>query len=255
MLQRLAVMLEDDAIRAAVLARLDHAPNWRGNLVTALKSPQAPAAPAAQLLQELAAQRPLDTGEIDARIQVLARLGRHADARAIWRQSLPAAARDGADTGLFDGGFEHPDISGGYGWRIAPPPGVAVAYDDVDPFEGGQALAFAFAGRAVANLGVEQLLALRPGHYRLDLAVENAAQAARPFVLEIGCQGGGPALLALELPAAGRTPAWQRREGGFDVPEGGCTAQLLRLRYPGRSLSERLVSGTLRLDAMHLNPE
>ncbi|MFC5577702.1 hypothetical protein ACFPOA_06745 [Lysobacter niabensis] len=256
MLQRLALLLEHDGIRAALLARLGQQPNWHGSLVAALKSPQVPAAPAAHLLESLAQQRPLEAGEVDALITLLTRLGRHAEARAAWLQSLPAEARGNrADSGLFDGGFEHPAISGGYGWRIAPQPGVSVAYDDVEPFEGAHALALAFAGRAVANLGIEQVLALPPGRYRLDLAVENATEAARPFVIEVGCQGGGPALLALELPAAGRTPAWQRSGGGFVVPEGACAGQVLRLRYPGRSLAEQLVAGTLRLDAMHLTPE
>lgn len=256
MLQRVALLLEHEDIRAALLARLDHQPNWRGALVHALKAPQVPAEPAAQLLEGLARQRPLEVGEVDARIAVLTRLGRHGEARTIWRQSLPAQAGGGdADAGLFDGGFEHPGISGGYGWRIAAQPAVDVAYDDVAPFAGGHALALGFAGRAVGNLGVEQLLALRPGRYRLDLAVENGTEAARPFVLEIACQDGGPAPLALELPAADRAPAWQRIEGGFEIPEGACAGQVLRLRYLGRSLPERLVTGTLRLDAMQLIPE
>jgi hypothetical protein len=46
---------------------------------------------------------------------------------------------------------------------------------------------------------------------------------------------------------------WTRAAAGFDIPDAGCPGQRLRLRYSGRSLQERLVSGTLRLDAIHLN--
>jgi len=250
-LQRLALMLSHDEIQATLLDRLSHDPDWRPSLAVVLKSPQTPAKPAAHLLERLAARSPLLPGEVDARIVLLGRLGRNAEARAAWLHSLPAQARGKDDAWLFDGGFEHPEISDGYGWRIAQQPALAVVYDDVAPLEGRYALSLAFTGRAVTAPGLEQSLALTPGRYRLDLAVENDTEAARPFVLEVVCQGGATPQLNLPLPAA--APTWVRSSGSFDIPDTGCPGQLLRLQYPGRSLPERLVSGSLRLDAIHLN--
>ena len=250
MLQRLVLLLPHEEIRSALLDRLVHDPGWRPSLAAALKAPGTPAEPAAELLERLAARTALAPDEIAARIALLARLGRDAEARSTWLQSLPQQAR-GRGGAVYDGGFEHPEISGGYGWRIAQQPALAVVYDDAAPFEGRYALAFAFTGRAVATPGLEQSLALGAGTYRLDLALENATDASRPFVLEVACTGAEPARLSLPLPAG--TTSWVRSSGTFDIPETGCPGQVLRLRYLGRSLQERLVSGTLRLDAIQLN--
>lgn len=251
MLQRLVLLLSHDEIQAALLDRLSHDPDWRPSLATVLKLPQVPAEPAAQLLERLAARTSLLPGEVDARIALLGRLGRSAEARAAWLQSLPERARGKGDAWLFDGGFEHPEISDGYGWRIAQQPALTVAYDDVAPLEGRYALSLAFTGRAVTAPALEQSLALAPGRYRLELALENGTEAPRPFVLEVVCPGGSTPQLSLPLPAA--APSWVRSSGSFDIPDTGCPGQRLRLRYSGRTLQERLVSGTLRLDAIHLN--
>ncbi|GAB3365813.1 hypothetical protein GCM10027431_07200 [Lysobacter rhizosphaerae] len=253
MLQRLAGLLEHEEIQAALLPRLALAPNWRPALATVLKSPQVPAAPAAALLERLGKRTALQPGEVDAYVTLLNRLGRNAEARRAWWQSLPVSVRGGDANGLFDGGFEQPDVAGGFGWRIATQPGLTTAYDDIDPLEGARSLVLDFDGRAVADLGVEQSLALRPGRYRLAAGVENNTSAARPFLLEVACQGAPAPQLSLELPSATRTPDWQRSQGEFDVPA-ACSGQILRLRLAARSLQERMVSGTLRLDAIRLNP-
>jgi hypothetical protein len=251
MLQRLALLLAHDEIQTALLDRLSHNPDWRPSLAAVLKTPQTPAEPAALLLERLAARSRLHPRELDARIELLGRLGRNAEARAVWLRSLPAQAQGGGDALVFDGGFERPDIGGGYGWRIGQQPALAVAYDDLAPLEGRYALALTFTGRAVNALGLDQPLALIPGRYRLELAVENRTETARPFMLEVVCQGAPIPQLSLSLPAGGA--AWARSSGTFDIPGTGCPGQVLRLRYPGRSLQERMVSGTLRLDAIHLN--
>jgi hypothetical protein len=240
-------------MQTAFLARLELRPNWRAALATALAAPEAPAGPAAELLERLAAKAPLQPGELDARITLLNRLDRRAEARRVWLSSLPASQREQSDEWVFDGGFERPDVSGGYGWRIAPPPGLLIGYDDIDALEGRSALSLAFDGRAVPTLGLEQALALEPGHYRLEVATENTTRAVRPFVLEIACATDATTPFVLELPAPVATPQWQRSPGEFDIPDSGCPGQVMRLRYLGRSLQERRVSGTLRIDALRLH--
>ena len=83
--------------------------------------------------------------------------------------------------------------------------------------------------------------------------MDNQTAAARPFLLEIACPDAAVVALTLELPAPARAGGWQRRSGEFEMPA-GCPGQVMRLRYHTRSLQERMVSGTLRLDAMRLNP-
>jgi hypothetical protein len=253
MLQRVAMLLGYDEMQTALLARLELRPNWRAALAPALAAPETPAGPAAELLERLARKGPLQAGELDARIALLNRLGHNAEARRVWLASLPASQREQSDQWVFDGGFERPDISGGYGWRIAPPPGLLIGYDDIDALEGRSALSLAFDGRAIPTLGMEQALALEPGHYRLEVATENTTRAVRPFVLKIACATDEAAPFVLELPAPVATPQWQRALGEFDIPDSGCTGQVMRLSYLGRSLQERRVSGTLRIDALRLH--
>jgi hypothetical protein len=174
-------------------------------------------------------------------------MGRSQQARQLWLARLPAGSGQG-DGLLFDGGFEHPGISGGYGWRQTPPPGVGFADDQLDPAEGDHALAVDFSGRAVGTTGLEQWLALPAGDYRLAFASDNGTDAPRPFAFQLRCQDDGRLLASLPLPA---TAGWQRGSGGFTVPP-GCPGQSLRLDYLGRSLAERQFSGSLRLDGLEL---
>jgi hypothetical protein len=253
MLRRLAFLLGHEEIQTAVLARLQYEPDWRAALVAALKSPDVPAEPALRLLERLSEKAMLQPHETDARIALLNRLGRNQEARGVWLRSLPASARNRADAmGVFDGGFEQPDINGGFGWRITDQPGLTVAYDDVTPIEGQRSLLLEFDGRAISGVGVEQSIALPAGRYRLSTSVENTTDAARAFLMEVVCQGATSTQLSLELPVA--TRGWQRSQDELSIPASGCAGQVLRLRYPARSLQERMVSGALRLDEIRLTP-
>jgi hypothetical protein len=228
-------------------------PNWRPALATALKSPQVPAAPAATLLQRLGQRTPLQPGEVDAYVTLLSRLGRNAEARQAWWQSQPFAARGSDDaSGLFDGGFEQPDVVGGFGWRIATQPGLTIVYDDIDPLEGARSLLLDFDGRAVA------------GPRRRTIA----GPAPRPLPPGVRC--GKHDRRGASLPARSRLPGCPGSAAFAGTPGRDAHArvaaqrgrirrarhlpgQVLRLRYPARSLQERMVSGALRLDAMRLN--
>jgi tetratricopeptide (TPR) repeat protein len=246
-LQGLMPYLGDARLRAALVDRLTADPPWRDALIPVLLDAKTPPAIAVQLLAELAAGTSPTERETDTRITLLQRMGRSNQARQLWLARLPAGAGQGHGL-LFDGGFEHPDISGGYGWRQAPPPGVSFADDRTAPVEGNHALAIDFSGRAVTTPGLEQWLALPAGDYHLAFASDNGTDALRPFAWQLRCQGDGRLLASLPLPAAA---GWQHGSGNFTVPP-GCPGQSLRLDYLGRSLAERQFSGSLRLDALQL---
>ncbi|MGN6513304.1 MAG: hypothetical protein ACTHKZ_06995, partial [Lysobacteraceae bacterium] len=201
------------------------------------------------LLDRLAAATPLTATEADTRAGLLRRLGRDAEARAGWLAGLPAAVRAGSAL-LTDGGFEAPGLAGAYAWQQTPPPGVALRDDPIAPAEGAHALALDFSGRAISGTGLQQALALAPGRYRLDARSDNATDAQRPFAWQVDCAGGGTPLLTLPLPSV---PHWQASAATFEVPA-GCGGQRLRLAYLGRSLADRRVGGTLRVDAMRVSP-
>lgn len=246
-LAQVAGLLEDAEFRAGLVVRVARHPPWRDALVRELLAKDTPVEPALAFLRELADQQPLAENELQARIVLLDRAGRPAEARAAWLQTLDPAAR-AADGPIYDGGFEHPDVSGGYGWQIRPLAGVAVGHDAGDPWRGSYALAIVFDGRAVQFAHLQQALALPPGNYRLHAASSNAVSTTRPFEWRLTCAEGDHALVV--LPLADR-PDWQQVDAGFTVPD-ACPRQRLQLRHSARTLAERRLHGVLKIDEMQI---
>lgn len=261
--------LGDPRIAAGLLARLAANPPWRDAVPAALlaatppTAPTAPAAPTATatapttapatataeaLLATLATRIPPTPAELQARMTLLDRLGRPAQARAIWLTTL--APDDRAAAGLvFDGGFERPGVVDGYAWQLSAPPGAAIGYAAAGAYQGQSALAIGFDGRAVQFAGVRQRLALPAGRYRLQLAARNRVDTARPFVWRVACDAGSPAPLAeLPVPVTG-AGQWQTIAVAFEVPP-ACASQSLQLHHTARSLAEQRLAGDLLFDAV-----
>ena len=248
-LRALMPSLADARVQDAFVARLATRPPWRGQLLPVLKDPATDPAIALDLLSRLSRQGPLTDGETDVRIALLQRTGHDTDARQRWLATLPSDAR--GDGGLlFDGGFEHPGITGPYGWRLAPSPGVDIGGDASAAAQGAHALAIGFSGRAIGAIGLEKSLALAPGDYRLAFAADNGTDAQRPIAWRVLCRDGSE-LLSLPLPPPGRH-GWQRGGADFSVPA-GCSGQVLRLELLVRLLFDRQLSGTLRLDDIRID--
>ena len=247
-LRALMPSLADARVQDAFVARLASNPPWRGMLLPALKDPATDPAVALGLLARLGRESPLTAAETDARIGLLQRTGQEAAARQLWLSTLPADAR-GEGGLVFDGGFEHPDITGAYGWRLAPSPGVDIGSDEGGPAQGSRALAIQFSGRAIGAIGLEQSLALAPGDYRFAFAADNGTDAQRPIAWRLLCRDGAE-LLSQPLPSPGRH-GWQKTTADFVVPA-GCSGQVLRLELLARSLFDRQLSGTLRLDDVRI---
>jgi hypothetical protein len=244
-LEALLPAMADPKLRAAMVQRLQLAPPWRSTLSHALLAKTAPPETALSLLAGMAEAGPLSAAEVQARVDLLDRTGQHPLARTAWLESLEEHQHD-RQAPLFDGGFEHPEVSGGYGWRWRAPPGVAMGMEALAPLEGKRAMSLQFEGRAVRFDDLAQYLALPPGRYALSASADNRVRSRRAFVWEIRCSEGGR--LLLELPLS-MEDGWQAVRSTFSVPE-GCSRQELRLRHTGRSLAERQMRGTLRLDAM-----
>ena len=248
LLRRLVPALDDTRLLTALVARLATDPPWRGALRPVLLDKATPPQTGLTVLTALAKHTALTPQETDTRITLLQRSGNDAQARTLWRATLPAA-EDAGNALLSDGSFEHPDLEGAYAWQQHPPAGVAMAQDDIAPAEGSHALAIDFSGRAVTAPGLSQALALPPGHYDFAFAADNRTDARRPFAWRLSCNAGGANLLSLSLPDAS-TQGWQHIEGSFEIPITACSGQTLRLDFLGRSLAERQLSGTLRVDAV-----
>ena len=189
--------LADVAFRAALVERIVLDPPWRGALPAALRAEGVAPEPAERLLADLAVRTPLTESEQHARILLLDTLGQSPRARAAWLETLPPEARS---AGLvFDGGFEHSAIEGGYGWQFDAPAGSDIAFDASDAFDGDASLSVRFDGRAVQFAGVRQRLALAAGRYTLSSTSRLRIDSTRPFAWRITCHAGAR-LAELALP-------------------------------------------------------
>jgi hypothetical protein len=252
MLQRLLALSADPRVRAALRARLAGDPPWRAALPGALVADGSDPVLALALLRALAADAPLAAAETRVQVTLLRRSGQPAAARRAWLAALPPARRDPGAARLYDGGFEHAlDADDGYGWRLARVPGAAPAIDRDAPLQGRRALAVDFAGRAIEGFRLAQWLALAPGAYRLQAALDDATDSTRPFRWRLACSDGAT---LVELDSVPGRRGWQRLAAPFRVPP-GCAGQELVLDQAGRSLEERRYGGRLRVDAVAIAGE
>ena len=237
--------LADARVRDALVDRLAANPPWKTAFFAALRSSAAPAAEADALLVALDARQPLDEDGVRTRIVLLDRAGRHAQARAAWRALLPEAARV-ENAAVFDGGFEFPDIRGGYGWHFDALPDVSIDHDTHAPHAGASSLSIDFGGRPQAFAGLSQSLALAPGRYRFSAWVRDEVERERPFEWRIVCRNGTKlARIPFERSEGGAD--WHRIDAEFDVPE-QCPGQTLVLAHAARFLAERHLRGRLMID-------
>jgi hypothetical protein len=240
--------LGDTRVRGALVVRLALAPPWRDALASQLRSDAANPAEVEALLAALSTRAPLTPEEQRTRIAVLDRAGQPARARALWFSMLDATARNRAGL-VFDGGFEAPEVSDGYGWHFAAAPGLSIEHDASAPYEGTYSLALRFSGRAIAFNHVMQPLALAPGRYRFAAAARDDTGSTRPFAWRIACSDGRVlADVPVEAPFA-----WQRQQATFEVPA-ACARQTLTLRHTSRSLAERQLQDSLHIDALGIFP-
>jgi len=90
------------------------------------------------------------------------------DAQRAWRQSLQTAGwpQNGDDSSLiFNGGFEHDLVNGGFDWREDPIPGAAFSFDSSVVHSGTRSLRITFDGSANLDFQhLRQFLVVDPRH-------------------------------------------------------------------------------------------
>ena len=244
--QMLLPELGNPALRTALLDHLQADPPWRPHLATLLaRQPQATAG-AEALWQQLAERGPLAPAELQAWQQQRRLAGDAAGAYQLWREHLPATLQPHLGT-VFDGGFEAEPGNTPYHWQWPRQAGVAIVRDDSHAQDGQHSLRVEFAGRSLRFEGPRQTLGPLPaGTYRLQASADNRTGNPRPFQWQLHC---GRQLLATL--ALADSPGWQNRQQGF-VLATPCNEPVLRLGHTGRTVPERVLRGSLWLDAVQI---
>ncbi len=186
-------------------------------------------------------------------LQLLADLGRHAEAEQVLSQAW------GAPPGVVNGGFEEPltplgpDFQPGWatpGWRHASGgEGFRIATDTERAYAGQRSLRIDFAGTHNVNLGQpSQVMRVAPGgRYRLtgQWAADELSTRSGVFI-ELYTVDAQPAA-RVQTEARRGSWDWQPIDLQLDVPDTGLLLGLRVRRVATNALDQRL-GGTLWLD-------
>ncbi len=117
--------------------------------------------------RELALGMPVGMSQAVPLVDALIRQNRLMEARQSWQQALRASGwprdRGHGSSLVFNGGFEHQIVNGGFGWREVPAAGVRYARDCVVTHSGSHSLRVDFGGSANLDFqNVLQLVAVQP---------------------------------------------------------------------------------------------
>ena len=149
--------------------------------------------------------------------------------------------------GVFDGAFTLPADGIPFGWANGEVKNVVHHYLPHPTMEGRRALGLTFFGDRTPYIGVEQWLALQPGHHTFKAqSTAEELTAGRGLVWRFFCrqQGGTWLPLATTRPDQG-SHGWMVFEVDFDVPEIDCPLQTLRLEPGGHAVLDTEISGSV----------
>jgi hypothetical protein len=185
--------------------------------------------------------------------------GRAEDAQRVWRQALRATSwpqdESGSSSLVFNGGFEHDLLNGGFDWREELIPGATFSFDSTVVHSGARALRIRFDGST--NLGFQnlrQFLAVEPRHryhFAAYLRTEGiSTDSGVGFAIYDAFRPAAPQILGPDLVG---THPWSRVEMDLITsPETRLLAIVLR-RIPSWKFDNKLF-GTVWVDDVSLVP-
>lgn len=237
------------AAQPALLSRLRLRPPWREGLLARLSQLPGASGNLFPLFDGLRhGSGALNESERRPWLDRMAADGEWGPAFLTWLDALAPSQRALAGN-LYDGDFDEEPSQAGFGWRFDRVPGAFVSR--VPLAQGGHALQVTFLDRRVQFAHVRQMLALSPGHYRLEGRVRlDDLRSERGLVWTLSCARNGVAI-GETPPFRGRQP-WSSFSLEFEVPSESCHGQWLALRIPARIPAERLIGGTAWFDALSI---
>ncbi len=248
----LAQFAEDDKSSALVKAALAGNPPWRDLFFAQVTGYIKDAHTPLELLLALkTSPNPPSAHEIGGYISFLIQYNVFELAYYAWLQFLPPEQLDQAGL-LFNGNFDFPPSGTPFDWMITQGSGVNidVVPNPDDPSE--HALSIDFLYGRVDYQSVTELVVLAPGAYQFDGRYKGKLAGPRGLKWRITCASEPRTLLGESAMINGLAPTWKNVEFAFTVPA-DCRAQYVRLDLDARTASERLVSGSVLFDELHIS--
>jgi len=185
-------------------------------------------------------------------IEYLLREQQVAPAMRVWRdvkQDTDALLPDEkGDLDLLDPGFEEDGLSGGFAWRVSPPPSVEITYDTAVFHRGNRSLRLDFNGDGMSQPGISRLIPVEPGAtYHVVTAVRSEGVRSADIPHWIATDAYSHKFLGASAPFMSQG-TWQDISFDFTVPADTHLVSLLAFR----DRSQTLIKGTIWLDDLRM---
>ncbi len=257
----LAPITEDKAGASLIKTALADNPPWRENFISSLPKYVKDARTPLDLLLSLRADPvPPTTKEIAPYLNALIAHQYYALAYYTWLQFLPTSDLRHAGL-LFNGDFQRPLSGLPFDWQIVPGAGVIVDIVPSAAKSGEQALLVDFQYGRVDYRSVSELVMLAPGTYQFDGQYKGSLVGPRGMKWRIVCVSGtmsgeSPMITGTETDWHNsdlQKAVWKNFAFTFEIPAANCPAQYVRLDLDARSISERLVSGSIMFSNLQIS--
>ncbi len=228
LLPEMARLISDPQGRRALARALVRQPEWRNDFFAAARSQRTSPEHALALLNDVRREQPRANLTLERQLYVdsLVDAGRIAEARAIWLERLPADQRT-RHANIFNGAFQPIASEPPFGWELHE---LDVGRAGIVSEQGQPYLDVNYFGGRPATLA-GQLLALRPGSYRLRYnARSGSGVSSAQLAWSVTCL---PDREILRAPVERLSQTFEPREARFTVPA-SCSGQRLELQaQPG----------------------
>jgi hypothetical protein len=242
----LARMAEDEIARREVEKILSANASWRPSFFNTLGPYLTDARTPLLLFQALKdGNSPPTIKELNAYQAFLFRNKLYELAYYVFLQFLPPHELEAAGF-LVNGGFETRPSGSPFDWQWSGGANVILQLAQRPENPKGKGLLVELGPGRVEFPRVTQAVVLTPGEYLLKGALTGKVVGSRGLQWGISCLGG-PTIGTSEM-ILGSFPDWRAFQFRFIVPEAKCSAQMVQLNLPARSLSEQLVSGEIWFD-------
>lgn len=192
-------------------------------------------------------------------IDTLIASDRASDAAGVWRQALVLAGRAEQGGGgydlVFNGGFEHSLVDGGFGWRWIPNSDADLDLVGDITHSGKQSARVTFDGKANLDFSaLRQYVPVQPStHYRFSAYMRTyriTTDSGPQFVIRTCSNPARP--LAQTVAMTGTNP-WREVPAEFTTGADTKCVEIVLRRVPSQMFENR-ISGTVWVDDVRLSP-
>jgi hypothetical protein len=219
-------------------------PPWRPEFLHLLPAYITDARTPLEILLSLKDSRtPPTAADLESYLDFLVRHSFYDLAYYTWLQFLPAEQFSKAGR-LFNGSFKGEPSGQPFDWVLSKGAGYTTKIAARRDANGARALFIQLGPGRIDFGGVQQLIILPPGNYRLEGQYKSDLVSDRGLYWQIVCANSKKTIGESE-PFNGTSPDWKDFVVSFAVPDTDCPAQYVTLVSGARSASEQFLSGTV----------